>query len=299
VLARPNEKPRIHEGCVGAGSEPAAIMGRMLRHYSSGHPDLASVRDLQKDPLVSWQHRHYLRNVSVAFGKASQEKYLSLAAGPYWHHCAQSAGCSIQHMGRFLQKLETLRWDDHRYYHQSRINQSLHFISAISFLVAYGLVFVDPASAGLLGWLVAMVTRQSGHIFFEPRDYDEVNHATDEYKESVKVGYNMQRKAIIIGLWLALPAVLWATPTFFGLLSSEPGFAGFVHSTGLLWLWLGVAGVLARMLYLLIRRGSLCAVAWVAKILTDPFHDISIYWRSPLALLRGERLDPIHRAATD
>jgi hypothetical protein len=39
----------------------------------------------------------------------------------------------------------TQRWDDHRYYHQSRINQSLHLVSAISFLVAYVLLFVDPA----------------------------------------------------------------------------------------------------------------------------------------------------------
>ncbi len=30
----------------------------------------------------------------------------------------------------FLQELRTQRWDDHRYYHHSRINQSLHFVSA-------------------------------------------------------------------------------------------------------------------------------------------------------------------------
>ena len=33
-------------------------------------------------------------------------------------------------MHDFLQTLKTQRWDDHRYYHQSRINQSLHFVSA-------------------------------------------------------------------------------------------------------------------------------------------------------------------------
>ncbi len=37
----------------------------------------------------------------------------------------------------FLQALKTQRWDDHRYYHHSRINQTLHLISAISFVVAY------------------------------------------------------------------------------------------------------------------------------------------------------------------
>ena len=69
-------------------------------------------------------------------------------------------------MGDFMKKVEMLRWDDHRYYHQCRINQTLHLISAISFLVAYGLLFVDPAAAAMVGWLVGMVTRQSGHILF-------------------------------------------------------------------------------------------------------------------------------------
>ena len=37
-------------------------------------------------------------------------------------------------MKDFLRALEIQRWDDHRYYHHSRINQSLHLLSAISFL---------------------------------------------------------------------------------------------------------------------------------------------------------------------
>jgi hypothetical protein len=56
----------------------------------------------------------------------------------------------------FLQELSIQRWDDHRYYHHSRINQSLHLLSACSFLVAYAYLFIDPAVAGLLGWLVSM-----------------------------------------------------------------------------------------------------------------------------------------------
>ena len=39
-------------------------------------------------------------------------------------------------MRNFLTALEMQRWDDHRYYHYSRINQSLHLLSAISFLCA-------------------------------------------------------------------------------------------------------------------------------------------------------------------
>lgn len=40
-------------------------IGWMLRNYPSGEPDLGTVRDLQQDPLVMWQHRHYL---AVALG---------------------------------------------------------------------------------------------------------------------------------------------------------------------------------------------------------------------------------------
>jgi hypothetical protein len=33
-------------------------------------------------------------------------------------------------------------------------------------------------------------------------------------------------------------------------------------------------------------------LAWATKILTDPFHDIKLYHKAPLALLRGELIDP-------
>ena len=32
-------------------------------------------------------------------------------------------------------------------------------------------------------------------------------------------------------------------------------------------------------------------LAWMVKILTDPFHDIMLYWKAPLYLLRGELYD--------
>lgn len=72
-------------------------------------------------------------------------------------------------MDSFISKVRTLQRDDHRYDHQCRINQTLHLVSAISFVVAYLLLLRDPAAAGLVGWLVGMVTRQSGHIISELR----------------------------------------------------------------------------------------------------------------------------------
>jgi hypothetical protein len=32
----------------------------------------------------------------------------------------------------------------------------------------------------------------------------------------------------------------------------------------------------------------------MTKILTDPIHDIKLYYRAPLHLLRGEWIDPRH-----
>src|SRR3981189_1001633 len=95
-------------------------------------------------------------------------------------------------MKRFMTALRTQRWDDHRYYHHSRINQSLHFVSAFSFLVGYALLFFDPVAAALVGWLVSMTTRQAGHFFFEPKGYDHVNQATPQPKEETKEGQQLK-----------------------------------------------------------------------------------------------------------
>ena len=50
----------------------------------------------------------------------------------------------------YLEQLRIQRWDDHRYYHHSRINQSLHFVSALSFLFAYVWLFIDPVVSALV-----------------------------------------------------------------------------------------------------------------------------------------------------
>ena len=44
-------------------------IGWMLRSYPSGEPDFSTVRDLQRDPMVMWQHNHYLlAALSTNFG---------------------------------------------------------------------------------------------------------------------------------------------------------------------------------------------------------------------------------------
>ena len=81
----------------------------------------------------------------------------------------------------FFEELQKQRWDDHRYYHHNRINQFLHLLSASCFIASYILVFYYPAAAALVGCLVAMVLRHTGHFFFEPQTYDEVNQTTLNY----------------------------------------------------------------------------------------------------------------------
>src|SRR5580704_19051671 len=139
-------------------------------------------------------------------------------------------------MQSFWQALQTQRWDDHRYYHHSRINQSLHLVSALSFLASYAAVFRSPTLAALLGWLVAMVSRQAGHFFFEPKGYDSVNHATHEHKEDIKVGYNLHRKVVLLAIWALSPAVLWFSPTLLGVFPAHPSGAQFIHNVGMIWL---------------------------------------------------------------
>ena len=196
-------------------------------------------------------------------------------------------------MKEIFKELAVQRWDDHRYYHHSRINQSLHLLSAVSFLVAYVLLFINPAAAAILGWCVSMTSRQAGHFFFEPRGYDEVNQATDEFKEAVKIGYNIRRKIVLMAAWVLLPLVLWATTAGNGAPIGE-----FLHTLGMWWLALAVAGLLFRVGQLWVTQNLLTGLTWALKILTDPFHDVALYYKSPLYLLRGELIDPmthVHR----
>jgi hypothetical protein len=196
-------------------------------------------------------------------------------------------------MQSFLEALHTQRWDDHRYYHHSRINQSLHLLSALSFLTAYVIMFSNPAAAALLGWLVAMVSRQSGHFFFEPKGYDEVNDATHEHKEDIKVGYNLRRKVVLMAVWALAPLLLRVSPTLFGVFQAATNRTGLIRQVGEIWLAVGCGGLLFRTVQLFFIRDVQTGLVWMTKIITDPFHDVMLYYKAPYYLLRGELIDPM------
>lgn len=196
-------------------------------------------------------------------------------------------------MNSFLRELREQRWDDHRYYHHSRINQSLHLVSAISFLATYVLLFTRPVAAALFGWVFAMCIRQVGHFFFEPKGYDEANQATHDYKEAVKVGYNLRRKVILHSIWGASPLALWASPTLFGAFDHPwTDFSSFLDHLSRLWIVLAIGALAFRTVHLFFLRSVKTGLVWMTKILTDPFHDVMLYYKAPLALLRGERIQP-------
>ena len=199
-------------------------------------------------------------------------------------------------MQSFWAELRTQRWDDHRYYHHSRINQSLHLLSALSFIVAYVTVFTDPAKSALIGWLVAMVSRQSGHFFFEPKGYDEVNQATHEHKEKIKVGYNLRRKVILHAVWAAEPGPAVGGSDVFRPVPARgrrrairaPRGRDLAHRRHRRAAVPHGAPVLPE--------GRATGLVWLTKIVTDPFNDVKIYCRAPLYLMRGELIDPWARS---
>ena len=194
-------------------------------------------------------------------------------------------------MTTFFEALRIQRFDDHRYYHHSRINQTLHFISAISFVVAYAFLLIDPVISALIAWLVSMTTRQSGHFFFEPLGYDEINQATQEHKEEIKVGYNLNRKVVLLSIWAILPMVLYVQPGLFGMIEPWNTITEWVRQVGAAWLILGFAGLLFRTIHLFFLKDVQTGLVWMTKIITDPFHDIVLYHKAPLYLLKGELMD--------
>ena len=196
-------------------------------------------------------------------------------------------------MKELLNTLKIQRWDDHRYYHHSRINQSLHLVSALSFLVSYVLLFINPVAASLVAWLIAMTTRQSGHFFFEPKGYDHVNKATHEHKEEIKVGYNLHRKIVLLSIWAAIPVLAYLQPSLITWAVPEAYEDTTIRIVGMAWLILGVAGLLFRVAQLCVKENFKAAFAWALKILTDPVHDVMLYRRSPIYLMRGELIDPM------
>ena len=56
---------------------------------------------------------------------------------------------------------------------------------------------------------------------------------------------------------------------------------------------IGIGGLLFRTIHLFFIKDVMTGLVWMFKIATDPFHDFMLYRKSPLALLKGELIDPM------
>jgi hypothetical protein len=118
-----------------------------------------------------------------------------------------------------------------------------------------------------------------------------MNQATHEYKEEIKVGYNLKRKVVLMSIWALSPLPLYFDPSLFGMFTPHAGAGEFLRHVALTWLFIGLGGLLFRTIQLFYLKDVQTGLVWMTKILTDPFHDIKLYHKAPLYLLRGELFD--------
>ena len=86
--------------------------------------------------------------------------------------------------------------------------------------------------------------------------------------------------------------MLYINPTLFGLFTPWTSPADFVRQVAKIWLVVGIGGLLFRTVHLFFIRDVETGLVWMTKIITDPFNDFMLYRNAPLALLRGELIDP-------
>ncbi|MGH9163171.1 MAG: hypothetical protein ACRD2X_24685, partial [Vicinamibacteraceae bacterium] len=105
--------------------------------------------------------------------------------------------------------------------------------------------------------------------------------------------YNLRRKVILLTIWICCPVLLLIDPTLVGVFEAHTNWRAFVDNLSILWLVLGGAGLVGRSILLFFIRDVQTGIVWFTKILTDPFHDLELYHKAPLQVLRGELFDPI------
>src|SRR5262249_15511372 len=113
------------------------------------------------------------------------------------------------------------------------------------------------------------------------------------------VGYNLQRKIVLLSIWALSPLVLYVDPTLLGIFKPHATNGEFIRHVAQIWLVLGIGAVVFRVVQLFFIKDVRAGLVWASKILTDPFHDIMLYWKSPFWLMRGQLIDPMTHASDD
>jgi hypothetical protein len=96
-----------------------------------------------------------------------------------------------------------------------------------------------------------------------------------------------------MSIWVLSPLVLLADPSCFGLLTPHADARGLANNIAMLWLAVGLGGIVFRTVQLFFLKDVQTGLVWFTKILTDPFHDLKLYHKAPLHVLRGEMFDPV------
>jgi len=188
----------------------------------------------------------------------------------------------------FFESLKKQRWDDQRFYHHSRINQSLHLVSACSFLVTYVLLFTHPGRGGAVRLDLrdvhppcrALLLRAQGLRRHEP-GHARVQGEGEGGLQPAPQGHPALR------LGPSCPCCCTCSRPSSGSSRRPPTGAGSPASVAALDRPRGIA-LLGRTLQLFFIRDVQTGLVWFTKIPHGPFHDIMLYWRSPLYMMKGE-----------
>ena len=123
-----------------------------------------------------------------------------------------------------------------------------------------------------------------------------VNQATHEYKEEIKVGYNLQPQGRADDDLGAVAVAALFDPALFGMVAAA-GAGEFLRHVGLSWLAIGLGGLLFRTVHLFFLKDVQTGLVWMTKIITDPFHDIKLYYKAPLTCCAAavDSMTPIRR----
>jgi hypothetical protein len=70
-----------------------------------------------------------------------------------------------------------------------------------------------------------------------------------------------------------------------------------IDHVGMIWLAVGVGGLIFRTMHLFFIRDVQTGLVWMTKILTDPIHDLKMYYKAPFYLMRGQLIDPMDHVA--
>jgi len=97
---------------------------------------------------------------------------------------------------------------------------------------------------------------------------------------------------VLMTVWAVSPIALLIDPTLLGLFQAAETWTDFARNVGYSWLFVGLSGLLFRTVQLFIIKDWMTGLVWATKIITDPFHDIKLYHRAPLQLMRGTLIAP-------